>query len=335
MGGVDNIMKNVGRIKRVAVLTSGGDCSGMNAAVRSVVRTAIYNGLSIFAIMRGYKGLMAGEIKQLNRRSVSNIINTGGTILKTARSEEFKTKKGQKKAVRQLKKLKIDSLVVIGGDGSFRGAHALCKTWGINCIGVPATIDNDINGTDFAIGSDTAVNVALSAIDNIRDTVTSLERIFVVEVMGRNSGYIAIRVAVSGGAEEVLMPEMKPDIDKICKEINTAHKKGKISWILIVAEGAGSAYNIAKIINKKTGYETRVTVLGHVQRGGRPTAFDRILAARMGAKAVELLMEGESDKMVGIVTDEVKAVDLSLACEKREDIDKNLNLYNLIKVLET
>ncbi len=323
------------KIKTIAVLTSGGDCSGMNAAVRSVVRTATYNGLSIYGVMRGYQGLMSGDIKQLNRRSVSNIINTGGTILKTARSEEFKTKKGQQKAVKQLKKLRIDGLVVIGGDGSFRGARALCRDWEIDCIGVPATIDNDICGTDFSIGTDTAVNVALGAIDNIRDTVTSLERIFVVEVMGRDSGYIAIRVAIAGGAEDVLMPEMKVDMDKICKEINAAYKKGKISWIVIVAEGAGSAHDIAKIINEKTGYETRITVLGHIQRGGRPTAFDRILAARMGAKAVELLMQGQCDKMVGIVSDEVKAVDLKFACETRKDIDKNLSLYNLIKVLET
>lgn len=307
----------------------------MNAAVRSVVRSAIFNGLSVFGVMRGYQGLMKGEIERLNRRSVSNIINSGGTILKTARSKEFKTKKGQRKAVKQLKRLKVDGLVVIGGDGSFRGAHALCKNYGIHCIGVPATIDNDINGTDFAIGSDTAVNVALDAIDKIRDTVTSLERIFVVEVMGRDSGYLAIRVALSGGAEDVLMPEIKFNIDKICKEINSAHKKGKISWILIVAEGAAHAHNIAKIIKKKTGYETRVTVLGHIQRGGRPTAWDRILASRLGAKSVELLMHGENDKMVGIVSDEVKAVDLTIACKKRKDTDKSLNLYRLIKTLET
>ena len=322
-------------MKRIAVLTSGGDCSGMNAAVRSVVRCAIFNGLSVFGVMGGYEGLMNGEIMELNHRSVSNIINRGGTILKTARSKEFKTKKGQLKAVKNLKKFKIDGLVVIGGNGSFKGAHALCKNWGIRCIGVPATIDNDVNGTDFSIGSDTAVNVALDAIDKIRDTIASLERIFVIEVMGRDSGYLAMRVALSGGAEEVLIPEIKPDIDKICKEIDSARKKGKISWILIVAEGGGSAHKIAKVIQKKTGYETRVTVLGHVQRGGRPTAWDRILAARLGSKAVELLMQGKSDKMVGIISDEVKAVDFSFACGKREEIDKDLNLHKLMKMLET
>ncbi len=316
-------------------MTSGGDCSGMNATLRSVVRSAIYNGLSVLGVMRGYAGLMKGEIVELNRRSVSNIINRGGTILKTARSEEFKTKKGQRKAAQQLKKLKIDGLIVIGGNGSFKGAHNLYRNWGINCIGVPATIDNDVNGTDFSIGSDTAVNVALEAMDKIRDTVTSLERIFVVEVMGRDSGYLALSVALSGGAEEVLIPEIKFNLNKICQEINSAHKKGKISWILIVAEGAGKAHDIARIIEKKTGYETRVTVLGHIQRGGCPTAQDRILASRLGAKAVELLLQGESDKMVGLVADEVKVVDLKFACQKREDIAKSLDLYRLIKTLET
>ncbi len=322
------------KMKKIAVLTSGGDSSGMNAAVRSVVRCAIFNGFSVFGIMRGYQGLIEGDMKQLNRRSVSNIINSGGTILKTARSEEFKTKKGRGKAARQLKKFKIDALVVIGGDGSFQGAHAIYKDFGVRCIGVPATIDNDISGTDFTIGSDTSVNVALDAIDKIRDTVTSLERIFVVEVMGRDSGYIAIRTALSGGAEEVLMPEMKFDINKTCKEISVAHKKGKISWIVIVAEGAGTAQDIAAIIKKKTGYETRITVLGHIQRGGRPTAADRILASRLGAGAIELLMQGEKDKMVGVVSDEVRAVALEIACQKRKDFSKSLSLYNLIKVLE-
>lgn len=323
------------KIKRIAVLTSGGDCSGMNATLRSVVRSAIYNGLSVFGVMRGFEGLMNGEIVELDRRFVSNIISRGGTILKTARSEEFKTKKGQRKAAEQLKKLKIDGLIVIGGNGSFRGARDLYRNWGINCIGVPATIDNDVNGTEFSIGSDTAVNVALEAIDKIRDTVASLERIFVVEVMGRDSGYLAIRVALSGGAEDVLIPEIKFNMNKICREINAARKKGKVSWILIVAEGAGSAHDIARIIENKTGYETRVTVLGHIQRGGRPTARDRVLAARLGAEAVELLLRGKSDKMVGIVADEVKVVNLKFACKKKKDLRKSLKLYRLIKTLET
>lgn len=320
------------KVKKIAVLTSGGDCSGMNAAIRSVVRTAIYNRIKVFGVIRGYEGLIKGDIKELDRHSVSNIINLGGTMLKTARSEEFKTKKGRLKAVRSLKKQGIDGLIVIGGDGSFRGAHALCQEWGIRCIGVPATIDNDINGTDFTIGSNTALGVALDAIDKIRDTVTSLERIFVVEVMGRECGYIAMRTALAGGAEDVLLPDIKYDLDKICQEIKSAYKKGKLSWILIVAEGSGRADKIARIIEKKTGYETRVTVLGHIQRGGRPSVIDRILASRLGAAAVTLLMQGESDKMVGIIADQVEATELSYACQPKKDT--NRQLYRLLKILE-
>jgi 6-phosphofructokinase 1 len=304
----------------------------MNPAIRSVVRTAIYNGIKVFGIMHGYQGLINGEIKEFNRRSVSNIINLGGTILKTSRSEEFMAKKGQHKAVNNLKKYKIDGLIVIGGNGSFQGAHKLCKDWGVRCIGVPGTIDNDLNGTDFSVGSITAVDVALDAIDKIRDTVSSLERIFVVEVMGRECGYIAMRVALAGGAEEVMLPDLKHDIDKICAEIKTAHKKGKISWILVVAEGAGRAYDVAKIIEKKTGYETRIIVLGHIQRGGRPSAFDRILASRLGAAAVTLLMQGETDKMVGIMAGEIEATDFSYACQPKKDT--NRELYKLLKILE-
>jgi len=320
------------KMKKIAVLTSGGDCAGMNAAIRSVVRTAIYYDIKPYGISRGYKGLINGDMKEFNRRSVSNIMMHGGTILKTARSEEFRTKKGRRKAVDSLKKNKIDGLIVIGGNGSFKGAHALCRESDIKCIGIPGTIDNDINGTDYTIGSITAVGVALDAIDKIRDTVTSLERIFVVEVMGRECGYLAMRVALSGGAEDVLLPEVKNDIDKICREIKAAHKKGKISWILIVAEGSGHAHNIARVITKKTGYETRVTVLGHIQRGGSPTAFDRILASRLGAAAITLLMQGESDKMAGIVANKLVATDFSYAYKKKEESDQEL--YSLLKILE-
>lgn len=322
----------VSRVKRIAVLTSGGDSSGMNAAIRSVTRTAIYSGIKVFGVMRGYQGLIKADMKEFNRRSVSNIINLGGTILKTARSEEFKTRKGRLKAAQNLKKKGIDGLIVIGGDGSFRGAHLLCQEWGIRCIGVPATIDNDLNGTDFTIGSNTALEVALDAIDKIRDTVTSLERIFVVEVMGRKCGYIAMRTALAGGAEDVLLPGTRYDLNKICQEIRLARRKGKVSWILIVAEGAAKANRIARIIEKKTGYETRVTVLGHIQRGGRPSAMDRILASRLGAAAVTLLMQGESDKMVGVIADQVEATELSYACEAKKDTDREL--YKLLKILE-
>ncbi|MDD5503939.1 MAG: 6-phosphofructokinase [Candidatus Omnitrophica bacterium] len=319
-------------MKRLAFLTSGGDCAGMNSAIRSITRTALYYGIKPFAVMRGYDGLIKGDFVEFNRRSVSSIINLGGTIIKTARSGEFMTKKGREKAVKFLKNYDINALIVIGGNGSFQGAHALCLESDIRCIGVPGTIDNDINGTDFTIGSLTAVGVALDAIDKIRDTATSLERIFVVEVMGRDSGYIAMRVAIAGGAEDVLLPESKPDITAICSEIKAARKKGKVSWILVVAEGAGHGHKVAKTIERLTGYEARVTVLGHIQRGGAPNAIDRILASRLGSAAVTSLIEGASDKMVGIVSNKIVLTDFAIACEKKKDSEDNL--YRLLKILE-
>jgi 6-phosphofructokinase 1 len=320
------------KIKRLAFLTSGGDCAGMNTAIRSITRTALYYGIKPFAVMHGYKGLMYGDFAEFNRRSVSSIMNLGGTMIKTARSDEFMKKTGRAKAASNLRNQKIDGLIVIGGNGSFQGAHALCREFGIRCIGVPGTIDNDINGTDFTIGSFTAVGVALDAIDKIRDTATSLERIFVVEVMGRESGYIAMRVALAGGAEDVLLPEKKPNLDSVCKEIKSAYKKGKVSWILVVAEGAGHGHKIAEIIEKKTGYETRVTVLGHIQRGGAPNAIDRVLASRLGSSAVTALMDGKTDKMVGIVSNKVVLTDFAVACKKKPAEDKEL--YKLLKILE-
>ncbi|MFH1644785.1 MAG: 6-phosphofructokinase [Candidatus Omnitrophota bacterium] len=319
-------------VKRIAVLTSGGDSCGMNAAIRSVVRTGIYYGLKVYGVFYGYEGLINNDLKELDRRSVSGIVNRGGTILKTARSERFRTESGQKKAVHTLKKNKIDGLVVIGGDGSFQGAHVLAKDWGVKCVGVPGTIDNDIEGTDYTIGSDTALSVALDAIDKIRDTVTSLERIFVIEVMGRESGYIAMRSALAGGAEDVLLPDVKFDMDKICEEIKAARAKGKVSWILVVAEGAAKAQEIADIISKNTSYETRISILGHIQRGGTPTFMDRILASRLGAAAVKLLLQGDTDKMVGIVSDQVEVTPLEYATRKGKEAYKNL--YELLKILE-
>jgi len=318
-------------IKRIGVLTSGGDAPGMNAAIRSCVRYAIHNKLEVMGIFRGYAGLIDGDIKPLNHRSVSNIINRGGTILKTDRCEEFKTDDGQKKAVANLKKHKIDGVVIIGGEGSYQGAHALGSKFNIPLIGVPGTIDNDLCGTDFTIGSDTALHTALDAIDKIRDTVTSMERIFVVEVMGRSSGYIALNVAIGGGAEEVLVPEKKIDLDSMCNDIVEGNKRGKVSWIIVVAEGAAKAADIAKAINEKTRLETREVVLGHIQRGGIPTPDDRILATRLGAAAVELLIKGESGKAVGIVADKLNVVDFQEACKHREiDFDE---LYGLIRIL--
>ena len=318
-------------MKRIGVLTSGGDGAGMNAAIRSVVRYAIHKKVEVMGIMRGYTGLVNEELQALDHRSVSNIINRGGTILKTARCAEFLTEEGQRRAVAVIKKKGIDGLILIGGDGTYRGGIALNKKWSIPCIGVPGTIDNDINGTDSTIGSDTAVNTALDAIDRIRDTATSMERIFVVEVMGRESGFIALQVAVSGGAEDVLVPERKFDLHSMCHEMVEGNIRGKISWIIIVAEGAASGKDIADKITEMTSLETRVVVLGHVQRGGNPTSRDRILASRLGAEAVELLLKGESGKAVGIISDNINVVDLEFAITKKElKVD---NIYNLIKVL--
>jgi len=318
-------------IKRIGVLTSGGDAPGMNAAIRAVVRYATYNKLEVIGIFRGFAGLINEELKELNHRSVSNIINRGGTILKTARCNEFLAEEGQRRAVEVIKKNKIDAMVLIGGDGTYRGGIALEKKWDIPCIGVPCTIDNDVNGTDSTIGSDTAVNTALDAIDKIRDTATSMERIFVVEVMGHESGFIALQVAVGGGAEEVLVPEKKFDFQAMCHEIVNGNIRGKISWIIITAEGAAKAEEIARQITEITTLETRTAVLGHIQRGGSPTARDRILASQLGAEAVELLIKGQRGKAVGIISDNINVVDLEFAVTKKEL--KFDNLYNLIKIL--
>jgi 6-phosphofructokinase 1 len=303
----------------------------MNAAIRSIVRYALYKKIEVMGIIRGYAGLLCEDIKKLDHRCVSNIVNRGGTILKTDRCEEFKTKEGRAKAAQVVKKNKIDSLILIGGKGTYCGGIVLEKEFNIPCIGVPGTIDNDINGTDATIGSDTAVNTALEAIDKIRDTATSMERVFVVEVMGRDSGFIAMQVALAGGAEDMLIPEKKFDLGRMCEDIVKGNKKGKISWIIIVAEGAASAAKIANQITERTSLETRVVVLGHIQRGGVPTARDRILATRLGAAAVDLAIKGESPKAVGVISDEIKVVDLEYAVQKKElDID---NFYGLVRIL--
>jgi 6-phosphofructokinase 1 len=319
------------KIKKIGLLTSGGDGPGMNAAIRSVVRYALQGGLQVDGILRGYEGLIDEEIIGLNHRSVSNIINRGGTILKTARSERFRTQEGQRKAVKVLKNHNIDALVVIGGDGSYRGADEFSRKWKIPAIGLPGTIDNDLYGTDQTIGCHTAVNTALEAIDKIRDTAHSLERIFVVEVMGRSSGYIALEVALGSGAEEVIIPEQKFDYRKMYREIITGRKKGKLSWIVVVAEGAGKAHEIAQKITQMTNLETRFVVLGHIQRGGIPTATDRILATRVGAVAVELLIRGISGKAVGIIHDKINVVDLRKACQNKKLPVKEY--YRLLKTL--
>jgi 6-phosphofructokinase 1 len=318
-------------IKRIAVLTTGGDAPGMNAAIRAVVRCAVYNKIEVMGVFRGWWGLINEELKLLDHRSVSGIINQGGTILKTGRCPKFATEEGQEMAFNTIKKNAIDGLIVIGGNGSFQAAHSFYKKYGVACIGIPASIDNDINGVDMTIGWDTAINTALNAIDNIRDTATSMERIFVVEVMGRESGSIAVAVALAGGCEEVIIPEKKFDLEAACQEIIEGNRKGKISWIIVVAEGAGHAPDIAKQITARTGFETRPVVLGHVQRGGRPSAISRDLALRLGQEAVDLILRGEKDKAVGWTCSKIVAIDLEYAIAKKEfGLDK---LYNLIKIL--
>jgi 6-phosphofructokinase 1 len=312
-------------------LTSGGDAPGMNATIRSVVRTAFALKLEVYGIFRGYAGLLNEEIKPFSHRSVSNIINRGGTILKTTRCPEFMTKEGQKRAVEILQRNSIDALITIGGDGTYRGAHALSREWNFPCVGVPGTIDNDLNGTDKTTGSDTAVETALDAIDKIKDTVNSMERIFVVEVMGRHCGYLALKVALAGGAEQVLIPEAEFDISEICREITEGYIKGKASWIIVVAEGVAKAADLAKKITDITDLETRVVVLGHIQRGGSPTAEDRILGSRLGAAAVQLLAKGESGKAVGVVCDKINVVPLEVAVSPvKFDIDEDMKLIKIL-----
>lgn len=316
-------------MKKIAILTR--DCAGVNAAIRSIVRTASKYHIEILGVIKGYDGLVDGNFVSLNRRSVSGIINQGGTILKTARSKRFFIESEQKKAVQTIKNNNIDSLIVIGGDGSLRGAHVLATRYNIPVVCIPATIDNDINDVDLTIGADTAANVALDALDKIRDTATSLERIFIVEVMGRNCGYIALQVALAGGCEEVLVPEQDINIDAMCEEIKAGNAKGKVSWIVIVAEGKAKGHDIANIITQKTGLETRVAVLGHIQRGGCPTAIDRTMAARLGNYAVDVIQQGQTDYCVALKDGQLVTIPLEIAVQPKE-IDVH-SYYTLIKLL--
>lgn len=311
------------QVNRIGMLTSGGDAPGMNAAIRAVVRKSIYHGLEVVGIKRGFDGLLKKEFVKLRLGSVADIIHRGGTILHTARSEEFKTEEGQRKGVNNLRDGGIDGLVVIGGDGSFKGALALAKL-GVPVIGVPATIDNDVGGTDLTIGFDTAVNNVVDAINKIRDTATSHERIFIIEVMGRHAGHIALYAGLSGGAESILVPEIPVDIDEVIFKLQRGINRGKLHSIIIVAEGAASGLTIGEEIKKRMGQETRVTILGHLQRGGTPTALDRMLASCMGAKAVDLLLEGESRKMVGIVNGQLVAVDIEDALSRKRALNREL-----------
>ncbi|NLJ73590.1 MAG: 6-phosphofructokinase [Firmicutes bacterium] len=332
--------------KRIGVLTSGGDAPGMNAAIRTVVRAAIHYNMEPWAVYRGYHGLIRGEVEPLNSRSVSGIIQRGGTILKSARSDHFRTKEGQKKAAATLEENGIDSLIVIGGDGSFKGALAL-QELGIKIIGIPATIDNDIACTDYSIGFDTAVNTVMEAVNKIRDTASSHERVYVVEVMGRDSGYIALFSGLAGGADVILIPEVPYDMAKVCEQIQAANQKGKTYNIVMVAEGVGQPQSptgeflvdespslaIARYIQQHTGYETRITILGHIQRGGAPTVRDRLLASRLAYHAIELIYQGKSGKMVGEVDQIVRSWDLSFALA--QDKQLNLDYYHLSNILSS
>lgn len=317
-------------MNKIAVLTSGGDSPGMNAAVRAAVRRAAYHGMQIFGIYHGYSGLMNGDITEMTLGSVGDIIHRGGTILYTARSAEFKTPEGQQKAVEQLRTHGIEGLIVIGGDGSFRGAQKLTEL-GFPTIGVPGTIDNDIPCTDFTIGFDTALNTIVEAIDKIRDTATSHERTYIIEVMGRDAGDLALWAGLAAGAESIIIPEADQEMDDIIERLHAGHRRGKKHSIIIVAEGVGSAASYADAIKQRTGWETRVTVLGHIQRGGSPTAFDRMLASRMGAAAVDLLLEGKADRMVGIQNNQIVDIDFNEALSQKHQLD--LSVYQLARTL--
>ncbi len=320
-------------MKRLAVLTSGGDAPGMNAAIRAVVRTASYKNIDICGVIRGYRGLISGDFKPMNARSVDNITQRGGTILYSARCPEFFEPEGRARAAENLRAENIDALVVIGGNGSFQGAHLLAKEHGVRVIGVPGTIDNDIYGTDVTIGFHTAMNIALSAIDRLRDTGHSHDRLFLVEVMGRHSGHIALNVGIAGGAEEILVPEREYDIDEMVRSIAAGRKRGRSSSIIVVAEGAtkGGATELEKRIEAASGYEVRTSVLGHVQRGGAPSTRDRVLAARLGYHAVIALLEGQNDVMVGVDKRDTVFVPLEDTWEKQKELE--WHLYDINKIL--
>ena len=317
-------------MKKIGVLTSGGDAPGMNAAIRAIVRTAIYNDLKVVGIERGYIGLLNGEIKEMHISSVGDIIHRGGTILKTSRCEKLKTEAGINEAIHILEKNEIDGLIVIGGDGSFQGANKLGRA-NIKIMGIPGTIDNDLAYTDYTIGFDTAVNTVLDSISKIRDTSMSHEKVTIIEVMGRCCGDIALYAGLAGGAESILVPEEKYEVNKICEKMLQGKKRGKAHNIIVLAEGRESAAELQKEIWNMTGIESRITVLGYLQRGGIPTAVDRILASRMGAKAVNLLIEGKSNRAIGIKDNHLIDLDIMEALTKKKAFDHEM--YNLSQTL--
>ncbi len=322
------------KIKCIGVLTSGGDAPGMNAAIRAVTRSAIYNGYRVKGIMRGYKGLVTNEIIDFHSQSVSNIIQLGGTILKTARCKEFTTEEGRRQAYENMQAAGIDALVVIGGDGSLSGARVFAQEYNVPIVGLPGTIDNDLSGTDSTIGYDTALNTIMDAVDKLRDTASSHERLFFVEVMGRSAGYLALNSAIASGSEAAIIPEMDTEVDQLAELISQGFRKSKNSAIVIVAEDprTGGAVGLAERVKKEfPEYDARVTILGHIQRGGSPTARDRILASRMGEAAIEALMEGQRNVMVGV--DHGKIVYVPFAKAVRHDKGIDRSKLELVKIL--
>lgn len=315
------------KVKCIGILTSGGDAPGMNAAIRAVTRAAICNGLAVKGIYRGYKGLITNEISEFQTQNVSNIIQQGGTILKTARCKEFTTPEGRKLAYDNMQGQGIDALVIIGGDGSLTGARIFAQEFDVPCIGLPGTIDNDLYGTDTTIGYDTALNTILDAVDKIRDTATSHERLFFIEVMGRDAGFLALNGAIAAGAEAAIIPELSTEVDQLQELISNGFRKSKSSSIVLVAESeiTGGAMHYAERVKKEfPQYDVRVSILGHVQRGGRPTAHDRILASRMGVAAIDALLEGQRNVMIGIQNNEVVYVPFTRAIKNDKPIDMNL-----------
>lgn len=326
------MQNSVSDVKSIAVLTSGGDSPGMNAALRAVVRSAATDNIKVFAVYRGYQGLIDGDFKEFGTNDVSNIIQRGGTILKSARSKDFLTEEGRAKAAANLKEKLIDALVVIGGDGTFTGGNFIAKEHGINVVGIPATIDNDIIGTDETIGYDTALNTATDAIDNIRDTADAHERMFLVEVMGRDAGFIALETSIATGAEIALLPEELTDTDEVKKIMKNMLREQKRSSLVVVAEGdeTGGALHLAENIKDEfSQYDVRVCILGHIQRGGSPSARDRVLASRLGAAAVKVLKEGYSEIMVGVVNNALKITPIRVAVSKKKNLD-----YSLVKLAQ-
>ncbi|ATA90218.1 6-phosphofructokinase [Capnocytophaga stomatis] len=316
------------KIKKIAVLTSGGDAPGMNAAIRAVVRTCAYHNIAVLGVYRGYQGMIEADFVELNARSVRDTINKGGTFLKSARSKDFRTKEGRQKAYENLKKHNVDALVVIGGDGSFTGALLFNQEHNFPVMGIPGTIDNDIYGTSHTLGYDTALNTAVEAIDKIRDTASSHNRMFFIEVMGRDAGFIALNTGIGGGAERILIPEEDTPIEELLQDIEEGHAKGKTSNIIVVAEGDKTGKNIFELkdyVEKKhPEYDIRVAILGHMQRGGAPSCYDRVLASRMGVKAVETLLEGKSNFMVGINNDKIDLTPLEKAIKGGSKLDMEL-----------